>query len=90
MTTKTKQTKSKSAPKSVKRVSVITSLANAKHKGDTTAAGKAFRSAIRRHGAKSDSVTSKWLKSFGKGNADGNRYPDTIPVAVLREVGITK
>lgn len=86
MATKTKT----ASPKSVKRSAVITSLASAKHDGDTTAAGKSFRSAIRRYGAKDGSVTSKWLKSFGKSNADGNRYPDAIPVAVLREIGVTK
>lgn len=91
-TTKSKSTKSKgtSRAKAVKRSSVITALANAKHDGDTTAAGKSLRSAIRRHGAKSGSVTSKWLTTFGKSNADGNRYPDTVPVAVLREIGLSK
>ena len=88
MTTKTKSTASR--VKSVKRSSVITSLANAKHNGDTTAAAKAFRSRIRSKGAKSGTVTSKWLTSFGKSNADGNRYPDAIPVAVLREIGLVK
>lgn len=84
--TKSSKPKAATSRKGVKLSALYVKAGN----GDATKGGKLVRAKLRSKADKAGSATAKLLKSHGKTNRDGNRWPDVIPVAVVREIGMSK